>query len=472
MKFKGTTALFVMLLILGGWVYWTDIRGREERGQAEEAAALVLPTDDEDIVEIRIIYPHDPDVPDNPDRSISAARSEGGWTFIAPAGFEADSGGWDTVAGNVGRIARDESVTSEPTDLSQYGLAEPELRLGVRFADGRSEEILFGSENPRGTFHYLKLASSDEVFLAATSWAGLFRKEASDLRDRTLLFFDQDQIESIMISGERELGLERSDTNWALVDPLVTRADQGQASTLLGAIDFARASDFAPEDITDSDTGLDSPSLRIVLQTGDNDVGHELLVGAQVSGDVAEYYARDASRDPIFIIDDEIVNLATAPLLDWRDKTVVAYDRSRVAAIEIVRAADAADTVAAGGAGDAIGLRLEGDDWFTSEGVALDFGDVSAMLGALEFERATEIIDSPGALSDYGLDNPRLRVVFRDSAGAVLLDCSFGSDAGDEDHIYWTAAGQREVKSISKEAFDRFDVDIDDLVAPPSPTAL
>ena len=57
MKFKGTAVLVVLLLILTGWVYWTDIRGRDERAQAEEDASRVLAVDDEDIVELRLTYP-------------------------------------------------------------------------------------------------------------------------------------------------------------------------------------------------------------------------------------------------------------------------------------------------------------------------------------------------------------------------------------------------------------------------------
>jgi len=425
MTFKGTAALFLMLLILGGWVYWTDVRGREEREQATEAVGLILPVDDEDIVEINIIYP---------DRTVSAVRTEGGWEFRSPEGYEADSGQWDIVAANVGRIDRDRSVTSEPVNLSPFGLAEPELRLGVRLADGSSEEILFGNENPRGTLDYLKLASSDEVFLAATSWAGLFSKDANDLRDKAILRFDQDQINAIEIAGERDLGLERDSEGWQIASPIETRANGPQASTLLGAIDFTRAAGFADPALSESDTGLDSPRWRIVLETEDAAVAHELLVGKQVSDNAGQYYARDASRRTVFIIDSEIVDLVSAPLLDWRDKTIVSFDRSGVTEIEIDKAAtDAAEP-------ERIELTRSENDWFTSGDVAVDFGQVSALLGALEFERATEIIDTPGALGNYGLDNPRLRVVFRDSAGMVVVDGIFGSDAGDADHVYWNSS--------------------------------
>ena len=446
MKFKGTAVLVVLLLILTGWVYWTDIRGRDERAQTEEDAGKVLAVDDEDIVELRLTYP---------DRSIAAERTGDGWEFLIPEDFEADSGQWDTVAANVTRIDRDETIAAQPTDLAQYGLAEPGIRVEVLIADGSREEILFGNENPRGTFDYVKLASSDEVFLAAPSWAGLFAKETNDLRDKTLLRFDPDAVETIEISGANRLRFRRADTGWSIVEPFETGADDGQVSALLRAIDFARATGFADPDIVDAEAGFEPPQWRIVLNASDTD--HELLVGGPASGEPDRYYARDASRDPVFIVDGNIAGMLSEPLLEWRDRTIASFERSSVDLIEI-----------SGGDG-AIELHRTGSDWFASDDRAVDSSQVSAMLDALEFEQATGIVDAPEPLGIYGLDEPRLRVILKDSAGLALLDAAFGADADDADHLYWKSAAESQIKVLSKNVFDAFDVTEDELLAPLPP---
>lgn len=447
MKFKGTATLFVLLLILGGWVYWTDIRGREERQAAEEAAGKVLPVDDADIIELGLTYP---------DRTVRARRSGDGWEFLEPEGLEAAAGEWDIVAANVGRIDRDETVVSGSADLAQYGLTEPAIRVGVVLADGTREEILFGDENPRGTFDYVKLGSGDEVFLAATSWAGLFEKDTNDLRDKTILRFDQDMVETIEVTGEGRLGLRRDGTDWHLTAPLDTAADNGQVSTLLGAIDFARAIDFADPELGESETGLDMPRWRIVLNTAEG--AHELLIGAPTSDSAEQYYARDRSRDPVFVIDSEIAGMLSEPVLEWRDRSIAGFERSAVVGIEIV-------------ADENIAMRSADGDWFTEDDQPVDFARVSSMLNALEFGQATEIIDSPGPPGDYGLDDPRLRVILRDASGGVLLEGAFGQDAGDQDHIYWKSSADPTVRSVSKDALEAFEVSPEDLVASPSPEA-
>ena len=41
MRFKGTAALFLAFVVLGGYVYFTEFRGKEERQKQEEAKKKV-----------------------------------------------------------------------------------------------------------------------------------------------------------------------------------------------------------------------------------------------------------------------------------------------------------------------------------------------------------------------------------------------------------------------------------------------
>jgi hypothetical protein len=452
MKFRGTFALFLILLVLGGWVYLTDVRDRDERDAAEAAARLILGGNASDIVGLRIVHP---------DRTVAAERIDDGWRFVSPEDYEADSDAWDTVAGNVGRIDRDETVVTAPADLEQYGLDPPVLRLGVDWADGRSEELLFGDTNPQRTFNYARLASDDDVFLISASWRSLFTKQADDLRDRTILRFDQDATESILVTGDSELSLRREGTGWRLDAPVRAAADPSRVSTFLGGIDFARAEGFAATDQTDAELGLDPPRWTIRLSGPGLD--HELRIG-RTDGDQTAYFARDASRSPRFRIDSQLADLLSAPLLAWRDKSIASFEREGVSAIRIVSDDPEIDPE--------IDVRLEnaGPDWvFADDRGRVDPGAVSAMLSALEFGVATGIIDDPGPLSAYGLDSPRLRIVLEGLSAAgpetPILDAVFGSDATDSDHIYFKRADQPAVWVVSKDVFDPFLAGRDDLQA-------
>src|SRR5438309_5891369 len=78
MRFKGTTILFILFVILGGYVYFTEYRGKEERQKQEESKKKAFQVEQKDISEISLIYP---------DRTISAVKKgERQWEITSPAG--------------------------------------------------------------------------------------------------------------------------------------------------------------------------------------------------------------------------------------------------------------------------------------------------------------------------------------------------------------------------------------------------
>ena len=42
MRFKGTTILFLLFVVLGGYVYFTEFRGKEERQKKEETKNIKM----------------------------------------------------------------------------------------------------------------------------------------------------------------------------------------------------------------------------------------------------------------------------------------------------------------------------------------------------------------------------------------------------------------------------------------------
>src|SRR5436190_17626485 len=146
MKFKGTAALFVVLIILGGYVYFTEYRGKEERQKQEEAKKKAFQVDEKDITEISLIYP---------DRTITGVKKgEKQWEITSPPGIEADPDEWQQLASNIPKIEREDTVAQNVQELSQFGLKDPPVKVSAKTSDGKTLEIQFGSENPKKTFNY------------------------------------------------------------------------------------------------------------------------------------------------------------------------------------------------------------------------------------------------------------------------------------------------------------------------------
>ena len=449
MRFKGTTALLIVFVALGAYVYFAEYRGKEARQQQEEAKKKAFQVEQKDITEISLVYP---------DRTITGLKkAEKQWQITSPPGVEADSDEWDMVASNIPKIERDETVSENAQDLTPFGLKEPALKVSAKVAGGKTIEISFGSENPKKTFNYAKLADGNNVFLTQSSWLRLFTKTVSDLRNKKVLDLETESIDAVRITeGSKAIELQKSGDHWELKKPIDAKADDGEITAFLNSIRFARASSFPEPPVDAKNAGLDQPAVRITLHDGKAKADRVLLIGKNAEAD--KYYARDVSRDPIFIIDKEISDKARRAIFDWRDKSIAAVDRNKIEEVEIQRGAEKSS------------FKKDGADWKLADGRKLQWEKVSGMLNSLEFNKAKDIIDAPKALSSYGIDKPRLEVIFRQGSNE-LIRILFGSDSKNPEGIYLKTSDTPLVKVAAKEIFDNFNVKAEDLVEAPAAAA-
>ncbi|PYS39106.1 MAG: hypothetical protein DMG14_15230 [Acidobacteria bacterium] len=447
MRFKGTAALFLVFVVLGGYVYFTEFRGKEERQKQEQAKKKVFPVEDKDVTEITLVYP---------DRTITGVKKgEKHWEMTSPPGIEADSDEWEQLASNIPRIEREDTVAQNVQDLAQFGLKDPPVKLSAKTKDGKTLELVFGAENPKKTYNYAKLPAGNDVFLTASNWAKTFTKNVSDLRNKKILEFETDDIDNVkIIESAKELEAQKSGEDWQLKKPIETKGDNSEISSFISSMRFARVNSF-PESPVDAKTaGLEPPAIRITLHDGKAKADRTLLIGKTSSLD--RYYARDGSRDTIFIIDKEIAEKARKPVFDWRDKSVTKLDRDKIDKIEIVRGTDM------------IALLKAGSDWKLPDNKKLQWDKISGMLNALDFEKAKDIIDAPKTLSTYALDKPKLEVVLRQGSNE-LVRIAFGNESKMPEGIYLKTSDSPAVKVVSKDVFDKFNVKADDLVETEKP---
>jgi hypothetical protein len=444
-RFKGTFVLFLVFLGLGGYIYFTEYRGREERQKQEEAKKRLFTAEAADVSEITLEFE---------DRTLTAVRkNDKNWEISSPAGLEADSEEWEQLASNFVRIEKEETVSTEKVDVTPYGLDKPVVKVTAKMKDGKTSGVLFGAENPRKTFHYAKRLDSDEVFLSPTSWGNNFKKSLTDLRYKKVLDFETDDIDSVRVvsTGKLEIEFQKSGMDWLIRKPIETPADAGEVSGFLSSIQFSRASAFAEDSLDAKAGGLETPTARVTLHDKKANVDKVLLFGK--SPEKEKYYAKDQSRAPIFILGTEILQKAQQPLFGWRDKSVVqlgAEGSSGVDELEIVRGAEK------------VVFKKVGMDWQLSDGRKVQQGKVSAMPGSLESARATEIIDKPAGLGSYGLDKPRLSVTLR-KAGKDIGSVSFGRDNTAAAGVYAKGSGSA-VMTVGKELYDTFNVQLSDVL--------
>jgi Domain of unknown function (DUF4340) len=453
-RFKGTLILLLVFAALGGYVYYSDFYHKEDRQKQEEAKKKLFGGEAKDVTEISLEY--------DGKTATAIRKDEKDWEITSPAGLEADPDAWDQLASSFVQIQKDEVVSAQKTDLVPYGLDKPGITVRVKLKNGSSAGVLFGSENPKKTFTYSKRADNDEVFLVSTSESGSFKKSIADLRNKKVLDFETDNVDSMRITttGKPDLEIQKSGMDWLIRKPIEAAADAGEVSSFLSSIQFSRASAFADEKIDTKAAGVETPSVKITLHDKKAGADRVLLFGKSPEKD--KYYAKDMARPPIFILGMEIIEKTRRPLFDWRDKSFVKLSEGGMTAIDemdLVRGTEKSSF-----------KKTDGSNWVLADGRKVQQSKISEMLGALVSERALAILDTPKGLGAYGLDKPRVEVALREK-GKEVAALKFGSDSTSPAGVYAKSANPA-IFTVSKDLFGRLDVKVDDLLeTPPAPPA-
>jgi hypothetical protein len=432
--------LLVVFAALGGYVYFAEYRGHDEREQKEASKKKLFPTALKDVTSLSLAFP---------DHKISAVKKdEKHWEFTEPQGIDADSDEWDMLVSSLGQIEKGNAVSAS-ANLAQYGLDKPVVEVTAKLKDGKTVGVLFGSENPKKSDNYAKLADSPDVFLSPVSGSKSFQKSLTDLRNKKVLEFAPDDINSVRIEdGKNVMEFQKSGMDWLVKKPMELKADGEEISGFLGAIQSARATNFADSGLTLMSAGLAPVATKITLHDAKANADRVLSVGKSPETD--KYYARDESRPAIMIISKDVPAKARRPLIDWRDRSIAHFDQGSIDELEILRGAEK------------ISVKKQGSDWKLADGRKAQMDKISSLLLAVEFERAQEIIDSPGNPSSYGLDKPRIEVNLR-QAGKDVLGLKLGGPTRNPVGSYLKVSTNPAVMTVAEDFFAKFSLKAEDI---------
>ncbi|MFI5373339.1 MAG: DUF4340 domain-containing protein [Candidatus Rokuibacteriota bacterium] len=226
-------------------------------------------------------------------------------------------------------------------------------------------------------------------------------------------------VEAVTVARKGEtLRLKRAaDGGWDMLEPVKTRGDRAVVDDMVTGLATARMDrEIDPNPAKPADFGLDPPEAEVKLEVKGRAEPLVLRVGSKNPTGVW-VYAREGGKPAVITLSESIARDASRPVADFRDRTVIAFDRKNVTGVDL-------DV-----SGDQIGLAAdEPGKWRIVKPRALraDTDLVSEFLDKLEGAKAIEFVDdAPKSLVPYGLDKPARVTVWvgrdKDRAARTLL---------------------------------------------------
>jgi len=478
MRFRGTLVLLIICAALGGYLYFYEYKGGEKRDKAKQEENRLWKLESNSIQQIDLI---------SPTQHIIAVRlGDKEWRITSPRALDADSDELNRIASSAADMSRESVLESNATDLSRFGLKPAQIGLDFKTKDGKEYKIDFGTKNPTGNSNYAAIPGKNEILLVGSYVASTFEKKLEDLRNHSILPFEQFETQSLDLqSSKGNVQLVKEGDRWWIQSREKWAADSSAVTGVLSALSGGRIKEFFDENPDDyTNPGFDKPYIDVRLVAGKNRAIKHLIIGTEKSKllkkgekkpkaeaekkaekDKKEefsanapqlYLAKDESRKDLFFVDkDQVDKLLKSPS-DFRDKALAAFQRWDIDSITLTNSKGTFSFTKSSG------------DWVLGDAKKKTKWDaVNGILDALE-KPVKEFVDNPAALSSYGLDKPAAHVVLK-QGGAVKVDCIFGKET--KDGVYAQVKGESSVKVADKESLEKLDKGESDFVeAAPPPT--
>jgi hypothetical protein len=229
MQFRGLLIGLVILAALGGAVWWSERNPPQTDTKGSDAPKLVTLKED-DINRIEIVRRDEPPT--------VLQKDKGGWQMTAPKPLRVDTDAVATVASTFAGLNWDRLVDEKPSDLNQFGLAQPAVKLSV---NGK-QTLLIGDEMPTGGNFYAKLDGDPRVFSVLSGTKSSLDKGWKDLQDKRLLTIDDSKLTRVEVTAKGqvvEFG-KNAQNEWQMVKPRPLRADNWAVEELVRKLKDAR----------------------------------------------------------------------------------------------------------------------------------------------------------------------------------------------------------------------------------------
>lgn len=448
MRFKATIFLSLVLVILGGYLYYIEGPGEKKKQEAEieekrlysfsQSAVTNMTIQKADGTSIDFL--HEPADPDNP------------WRITHPVEAIANDAAASALASQLERLESSRMIDEKVEDLKEFGLDPPVYSVIITLNRTDTEILEVGSENLTGNQVYVRKGIGTPVYLAPVSIKQTLNKELKEWRRQELFRFASTDVKRVWIDSPRQqIEITREGDGWRIKwpgersgrrKPLEAKGDPTEISNLLGSLSSLRGEDFIDERKSDWIKGLGEPILKLSLLIGN--LEHPAFF-YKAPFEPETVYAVTTPTAPIYRLSEQEFKVLEDPASSYRDKRVVDLtDPSVVEQISMKKG------------GESILLEKKEGAWSIKKGEAPKKVDATAVngllfeLNELRVDRFPEPVPAP---AKAGLSEPAWSVQLKGKEGKSLGEISFGRVEGNQ--VYVQSSNQPGPVLLKKEEVDR-----------------
>jgi hypothetical protein len=398
-EFRTTIVLFVIVLLLGGFVFF-----RKEWGPIKEDITFV-DIQPNNVVELTIEN-------ERANKPVTLQKEQGTWWMVKPLRARADQSFVENTLNQLKDLTATDDVTDslKGRDLKEYYLGDnPRALLTVRLKSGQQHTLRFGDKAIQEDLVYTRLENDRIVLVKSPIFDQLNGQDVDGFRDKKLLTVDREKIDQITLTHANQvvqLG-RKNEREWKLTQPISTDADANAVDALLNKLENLAAAKFVDEQPKDLNPyGLNQPQFRVDVKVKGRKEPYTVLIGKEGTGaNLRHLFAMTQHAKPVVALTDYMVRDLKQDVKTLRAKTVLTYIPNDVRRFSLTYPGQPP-------------IELEQTNQETTpqwhlkqpiEGPA-DREVADFVVLSLNGQVADDFVDKPASLSPYGLDAPQVEV--------------------------------------------------------------
>ena len=325
MKLHNLILAAVILLALGGTLYWSEHRKPSaDEAKASDTSPVILKLDNTAITRVELKEK-------SAEPIVLTKSSSGAWEIIQPKPLAADQSTISSSLSTLSSLTSERVVDDKPSDLGQYGLAPPGLEVDVTEKNNNVKKLLLGDDTPTGSAVYTMLAGDPRIFTIASYQKTAIAKSLNDLRDKRLLPVSADQISRLdLVRKNQTIEFGRTKDEWQILQPQPMRADSSRVSDLVQKLTDAKM-DLNDANASNASAGFATATPVLTAKITGPSGTQEL----EIRKSKDDYLAKSSAVEGVYKINADVPQAMDKGVDDFRNKKLFDFGYSDPDKVEL-----------------------------------------------------------------------------------------------------------------------------------------
>ena len=244
------------------------------------------------------------------------------WTMVKPVNMKANTATINSLLFDLKNVRIVEFITTHIKNSKTFNFEQPEKEINLTYKNGKTWALKLGNQTSSQDHYFAQRSDDETVFtLQKSSVESIFRS-LHDLKDRTVLKFDDDVVREIQIHDSKlTFILKKSTDKWNLTLPKPSDSIQSFiGKDILWTLNSIEFESVLAKDPGNTVTGLTNPKVSVKLLDGKSTILTHLLIGNPVTKLPEVHYLKIAENSNIYTMKKRFLDEILSNLKKLKEK--------------------------------------------------------------------------------------------------------------------------------------------------------